>query len=408
MKRIIISVLLVFAITSAKTQSGYENVLKQIETNNTTLVALRQQTEADKLGNRTGLLPINPEVEFNYLWGNPNPIGNRTDFSVRQSFDFPTAYTARNRVANLQNENAELAFKAERINILLLAKQTCIELVYYNALAKEYAVRLQNAERIAEAYKIKLEKGETNILEHNKAQLNLTAVQAETARIEVEQKILLSELKRLNGGKEILNFELGILNYDEKAPIQNSEFKIQNSKLPANFENWYADAESKSPVLQYVRGQIEIDKQQIKLNQAMGLPKFSAGYMNEKMVNEQFRGMTVGMSIPLWENKNRVKQARAQMQAAEAVWEDSKVQFYTRLQVLYSKASTMQQNVRKFRQSLTENGNEPLLKKALDVGEISLLNYLLEVEYYYDALNKVLEIERDYELIVAQLWAVEL
>jgi hypothetical protein len=44
----------------------------------------------------------------------------------------------------------------------------------------------------------------------------------------------------------------------------------------------------------------------------------------------------------------------------------------------------------------------------LDAGEISLLNYLLEVEYYYDAINKALEAERNYQLTVAELSSVEL
>jgi outer membrane protein TolC len=107
----------------------------------------------------------------------------------------------------------------------------------------------------------------------------------------------------------------------------------------------------------------------------------------------------------LWENRNRVKQARAQTQATEALFEDSKVQFYNRLQILYQKATALQQSAQKLRLSLAENGNEPLLKKALDAGEISLLNYLLEIEYYYDAVNRVLETERDFELATAELWA---
>jgi len=353
---------------------------------------LRQQTEAEKLGNRTGLAPANPEIEFNYLWGNPSIIGNRTDINVRQTFDFPTAYAHRSKIAGLQNENAELSFKAERINVLLSAKQACIELVYYNALAREYAVRLQNAERIAQAYQSKLNAGETNALENNKAQLNLTSVQAEIVQIEVERAALLSELKRLNGGKEIV-FSVNVYSVND---------------LPPNFEDWFTTAESKSPVLQYVRGQIEIRQQQVNLNRALGLPKFSAGYMSEKVVGQRFQGVTVGMSIPLWENKNRVNYARTQTQAAEAIFEDSKVQFYNRLQTLYFKAAALQQNAQRVRQSLENNNNEPLLKKALDAGEISLLNYLLEIEFYYNEVNKVLEAERDFELTVAELWAVEL
>ena len=37
-----------------------------------------------------------------------------------------------------------------------------------------------------------------------------------------------------------------------------------------------------------------------------------------------------------------------------------------------------------------------------------MLDYLLEIGYYYDAIVQVLEAERDYELALAELSAVEL
>lgn len=384
--------LLVSVVFPVMAQNGFEDVLKQIEQNSSTLSALREQMEADKLSNKTGIFLPNPEVEFNYLWGNPSAIGNRKDFNVKQAFDFPTAYGHRNKISKMQNANLDMQYKSERINLLLSAKQACIELVYYNALAKEYTERLANAERIAQTYKARLDKGDTNILESNKAQLNLTTVQNEVARINIERETLLSELKRMNGG---IN-------------VQFSESSYPASSLPLNFDEWYTTAESKSPVLQYVSGQIEISRQQVKLNKAMGLPKFSAGYMSERVVGEKFQGISVGVSIPLWENKNRMKQAKVQVRAAESAFEDTKVQFYNRLQNLHLKASGLQQNAMKYRKSLQTFSNEPLLKKALDAGELSLLNYLLEIEYYYDAMNKVLEAERDFELSRSELSAVEL
>ena len=229
-------------------------------------------------------------------------------------------------------------------------------------------------------------------MENNKAQLNLATVQTETARIETERLTLLSQLKGLNGGKEIV--------------FTNIVYPANT--LTADFENWYSAAETKSPVLQYVIGQIEIGKQQVKLNRALGLPKFSAGYMSEKIVGEHFQGVTLGVSVPLWENKNRVRQAKAQVQAAESALEDSKVQFYNRLQTLFFKVSALQQNAQKLPKSLSDYSNAPLLQKALDAGEISRLNYLLEIEYYYEAMNKALEAERNYELAMAELSAVEL
>lgn len=378
----------VLIVLNVNAQSEYESVLQQVEANNTTLAALRQQTDAQKIANRTGLMPDNPEVDFSHLWGPENTM----DFSVTQTFDFPTAYGHRRKISALQNENVEHLYKTQRIEVLLSAKQKCIELVYYNILAKEYAARLKNAEFIADAYKTKLEKGETNILEHNKAQLSLASMQVEVAQIEAERIDLLAQLKLLNGGKDIV-FSAG--NYPANA-------------LPSNFEEWYAKAESENPELQAVRKQIEIDKQQIELNRAMGLPKFSAGYIGEITRDDFSHGVTVGLSIPLWENKNRVSEARAQARATEFALKDSQAQLYSRLQSQYLKASFLQQNALKLRKSLTENDNGPLLKKALEAGEISLLIYLQEIEFFYDAMDKVLETERDSESAAAEFWAAGL
>lgn len=49
-----------------------------------------------------------------------------------------------------------------------------------------------------------------------------------------------------------------------------------------------------------------------------------------------------------------------------------------------------------------------LLKKALDAGEISLLEYILEIGLYYDTVNQALEAERDYQKAYAELSAVQL
>ena len=401
MKHIIVIIISIFLALPLYSQNEIENVLKEIETNSTTLAALRQQMEAQKLGNRTGIFPANPEVEFNYLWGNPSAMGNRTDFSVKQSFDFPTAYAYHGKISDLQNTNVEFAYKSERLNLLLAAKQICIELIYKNALLKEYAVRLQNAEHIANSYKAKYENGDANILENNKSQLNLATVQSEITTLETERANLLSQLKSLNGGKDIY-YELLITNYDDKSSNRNLEFVI------SNFEDWYATAETKNPALQYLKGKVQIQQQEVKLQNSLWLPKFSAGYMSEKVVGQHFQGVSVGISIPLWENKNTVKQAQLAVKAQESLLADNKLQIYNRLQNLHTKAAALQQNAQKIRQSLANYNNAPLLQKALDAGEISLLEYLLETEYYYAAISKLLEAEREYQLAVAELEMVEL
>ena len=392
MKAIIISILALFGSISLYAQNNTNSVLTSIEENNTTLKALRETAESQKLENRTGIYLSNPEIGFNYLWGNPVDMGNRTDFSVTQTFDIPTITGMKSKVANGKNDLVEWQYKADRMNIMLEAKQYCIELIYYNALGKELNLRLEHAQTIAESYKKRLATGDANKLEYNKIQLNLSSVQGEMSRIEVERNTLLSQLKRLNGGKDVI--------FDES--------QFAQIQLPLNFDDWFINAEQKNPVLAYIKQEIEVSKRQVSVSKAMGLPTFSAGYMSEKVVGQRFQGISVGVSIPLWENKNRVKQAKAAVRAAESREADSKQQFYSNLQIQFNRAMGLQNTAQAYRKSLFTANSTDLLKKALDAGEISLLDYMVEIGLYYETVNQALQAEMDYQKAFAELSAVEL
>lgn len=392
MKAIIISMLVLFAAITVNAQNNINPVLSSIEENNTTLKALREQAEADKLQNKTGIFLDDPEVGFNYLWGRPTDIGNRTDFSVSQTFDIPTITGMKSRLANGKNNLVEWQYKADRMNILLEAKQYCIELVYYNSLLRELYLRLEHAETIAKGYKDRMDRGDVSILEYNKVNLNLSTIQGEISRMEVERDALLAQLKRLNGGIDVV---FNDANYGSR-------------ELPLNFNEWYVQAEDKNPVLAYVRNEIEVSQKQVSLSKAMNLPKFTAGYMSEKVVGQRYQGVSLGISIPLWSNKNQVKQAKAAVAAAQSREADTKQQFYSQLQIQYSKAMGLKTTADKYRKSLANVNNTILLKKALDAGEISLLDYMVEMGLYYDNVNQTLAAERDYQLAFAELAAVEL
>ncbi|MDR0725487.1 MAG: TolC family protein, partial [Prevotellaceae bacterium] len=68
------------------------------------------------------------------------------------------------------------------------------------------------------------------------------------------------------------------------------------------------------------------------------------GYKNqlEKVVGEAYQGISVGISIPLWENKNKVKQAKAALKATETKQADSRLQFYEYLGNLYERTKSLQ------------------------------------------------------------------
>lgn len=368
-------------------QNTIDNVLTEVEKNNTTLAAYRKSIDAEKIRNKTGLTPYDPEVEFNYLWGNPSAIGNRIDFSIKQSFDFPSVYYYKSQISDLKNEQSELEYKKLRNEVLFQTRVVCVKLTYFNALKIELKKRHANAMKVADAYKTKYNTGDVGILEYNKAQINLLNVAKEIEKIEIERNALLLELKTLNGGNSI-NFN-------------DSLFSLQT--IPADFEQWFTSVETNNPILELMKQEITISEKQVKLNIANSLPKVYVGFMSEKVVGQQFQGVNVGITIPLWENKNTVKYANARAIAMQSVEADAKLQFYNSMKALHTKVIALQNNVNDYRIKLAMYSNKELLEKAFSIGEISLTEYVYELSLYYDSIYKLLEMEMNLYLAIAEL-----
>lgn len=382
---IILSAIMAFG-ANMFAQNNIDRVLAQIEKNNTTLIALQKRVESDKIANKTDIFLQNPEIEFNYLWSN-DMIGNRTDFSATQVFDFPSAYSYKNQISNIKNEQLEHEYLKQKKELLLNARLICYDLIYTNALKAEISKRLIHAQNIADAYKSKLDIGETNILEFNKAQLNLLNLNNEKEVLSIEQEALQAELTRLNGGVQI-NF---------------SENEFQLAVLPADFEQWYVQAEQSNPLLNWLKKEVELSQKHISLNKALSMPKFQTGYMSESVVGQEFKGISLGMTIPLWESKNMLKQAKANALAIEYTASDKKLQFYSHLRMLHSKAVSLQINASEYKSKLQMFNNSELLKKAFYKGEITLINYMLELSLYYESVNNLLQLERDLNKTIAEL-----
>jgi outer membrane protein TolC len=388
----ILTLLILSAAPLLWAQSNLAAVLTAVEQNNTTLRALRDQTDAQQTANRTGIFLPGPEIELNYLWGSPVATGNRTDIAVRQSFDIPTLTGMKARAALRKNDLLALQYRTDRIAILLEAQQYGIALIYCNALKKEWDTRLEHAQTIADSYRERLAKGDANILEHNKALLNLATVQGAIARVEVERTALLAELTRLNGGTAVV---VDDVQYDDR-------------QIPPDFEAWFAQSGTKNPAFALAAQTVVLQKQDVALQRAQALPTLSAGYMSERVVGQQYQGISLGLSVPLWENKNRIRQAKAAVRAAESQQADAHRQLYSRLQTAYGRVCGLKALADSYRESLTVSNNALLLQKALDAGEISLLDYLLELGLYYATVDKAWEAERDFQTARAELLAAEL
>lgn len=382
----IITIFVFSAIINAEAQNNFQLLLQEIESNNITLQAIRKQVEADKAGNRVGNYPVNPEVEFDYLWGSPKETGNRVDLNVTQTFDFPTVYYHRSKVVEKKDRQVDLFYKQQSQAILLQVRLKCIELIYANRLKNELNQRLNHANELFEGYQKMLEKGETNVLEYNKAKLNKLNAEKDIQSVEMEMMTSRSELEQLNGGKKI--------------SVQIESYPVYT--LSPDFDEWFNSIKENIPLIQIASKDIELSKEEEKLRRALNLPKLSAGYMSERILGTTLQGVTIGVSIPLWENKNTIKYQKALTNSLQIQQEDVLMKSKNELRIQYGKSKNLFLLLRKYSELPNEN-NKDLLKKMLDSKQISLINYMLELSVYNGMIDEFLKIEKDYQLSVAQL-----
>lgn len=372
-------------------QNDIQAVLQAVEQNNTSIHVSRKTAEAEKAGNHTGLTLTDPEVEFGYLWGSPAGTGNRKDVSAKQSFDMATLTGAKRRMAQRKDELADWQYKADRQNILLEAKQLCMDVIYYNATLKELNVRLKNAEAIAAVQERRLKSGEGNKMEYNNVTLDLASVRGEMQRNQTEREAALAELTRLNGGQAVT--------------LTATEYPAE--PVAADFDQWYAETEKRNPALAYLKQQIEVGRQQVAVSKAEGMPTVSVGFMGE-YTREHYQGVTLGMSIPLWANKNRVRKAKADVEAAEARQTDARRQYYGSLRTLYQRQAGLRQTIDTYDQALRSTDNTALLKKALDAGSITVVDYLMGARLYYETIDRRMDALRSWHKVIAEMNAMTL
>lgn len=376
-KFLIISVILL--VCGAVSAQDFSAVLQQIEQNNTSLKALREQVDADKMASRTSLAPADPEVEVNYLWGNAVAEGNRFDLNAMQQFDFPTAYYYRKKIAEGRCSEAEWQYAIGRRQLLSEAESYCVEWVYRNAMQSELNRQFRQAEHLYEAYQTKFDKGECGILERNKAQLNVLNIRHLCERNELETNALRMELARLNGGQ----------------PIEVADSTFAAVALPLDFETWYAEAEAGNAVLHSLSEQSENASWEVKLGRSLWLPKLAVGYQSERIGGSVLQGIGAGISIPLWENSGKVRAAQARQVALQAGYADAQAQFREQMRIAWQKVVTMQCNLEQYRSEWQTVADFNLLTLALEGGQITLIEFLMEQSVYQTAFTQFLEAERD-------------
>lgn len=369
-------------------------VLEQVQANNRVLQASASTTEALKLQARTDNNLPDPEVSYSHLWGNREGMGFTGEFIASQAFDFPTLYAQRNRLNRERFRSFDAQQDILRQQILLQAQQVCMDLIYLNRLQALLDERLSNAEQLNRFYAEQLEKGVTNIIEVNKVELELLNARNESRQNLAAKITKLEELKVLNGG----------------IPLEFRDSLYRDTpSLPDNFDELQFEAVEALPEISSQIWNEAVAEEQIRIARQQWLPNLTLGYrMNPSTGGERYNGFIVGISVPLFSNRNKVKQAKAERLAAHLSTDVTMKTQIATLRQLWVKACELRKSIGEYDAVLKTQNSITLLNKAIQAGQISMVEYFANVTTFYQSMQNYLQLQNDYQKVVAEIYRYRL
>ena len=210
-----------FYVNGFSQDKNIGELLNEIEQNNTELKGYQSFIESQQLENRSNNNLPDPQLSGFYLPFGDNTTGDYTEYQLSQSFEFPTVYAARSKWNESKSQQLASAYANKRLEVLLKAKNTLLELAFLQKQKTIEAERKTQSKQVFDQIQKLFDTEQVGILDLNKAKIAWIQEQFVVEQIESEIQILLSKLKTLNGGNAIDGITSGIALPIEVGTVDN-------------------------------------------------------------------------------------------------------------------------------------------------------------------------------------------
>ena len=403
MKHILILAVALALTAKGHAQEGMEAILQQIARNNKALQANTQLIASQKLESKATNNLANPTLSYSHLWDSDDKNITVGELVISQSFDFPSLYATRNRVSRLKSTALDAQSAAVRQQVLLQAQQLCLDIVLLHQQQQLLDERLKNAEELAQMYAERLKTGDANALETNKINLELLNVRTESRTNATTLQNKLKELTALNGNLPLVP---GRPQPEPAMPVPEALglTDYTPTPLPADFTPVLNELLAADPALQALQHESAAARKQVSVSKQGWLPQLELGYRRNTETRHPLNGIVVGFSFPLFENRHQVKMAKSQALNVDYQKEDALLQASSALWQLYDEARSLQQSIDEYNDTFARQRDLSLLRKALEGGEISMIEYFVEVSVVYQSKANLLLLENQYQKVMAQMY----
>ncbi len=366
-------------------QSPFDHAVQSIVDSNAELQAKHSRYLGDIEAEKAENLLEGPEAEVEYKFA-PSGAENRWGASVSQAFDWPGLYGARRKAARYNAEAFRMLYEADRNAVALEAR---ILLLDYVQALRDVAL-LTDAEsnlkklndNLAKAY----ERESATILMIKKTRRELFEISGRRAEAEASLLRIKESLKAMGDGNVPLD---GITAFPEEVLLPLADYRA--TMLAAD------------PTLAAHSRLIDAANAGVSVNRAGRLPSFSLGYVHDYEEGFHFNGFSVGISLPSWGKNHSTSAAKAAAIAAGFEKENYAQSLEAGLVSDWYEASDLAIRLVPVKNEFADDNYLDLLSKSYDGGQLTIFEYLREINEYIDFKITLNELEHRYSTVVARL-----
>ena len=386
MKRMII-IAATLAMANAANAITIEDVIANVKQNNKELKYTTAQIDAQASEIKTNNNLSNPVVEGGYLFGK-GPAENKWEVGVSQEFEWPGLYSSRGAANKARVEAMKLGYSVKQLQLLTEAYGVCLDIISLNRQI-EYEKNIQsNIDALYEKNMKAFEHGEVSVIDINKLKVERIGLQQKIDDCVLRRDALVKQLEGYNANMPLAGVE------------SLNEYPAQQL---VSLDEYLAEAKESAPEVMQYRVDMAADEKDVKVAKMQGLPKFSLGYKHANEEGNSFNGATVGVSLPIFENRGKKKAAKAKAISSQLAYDNAVLVLTNEVTTNYNKATTLGKQLAGYSEALDGVNNVEILNKALAGGQISLLTYLQEVRYFVEARAVMLEMESEYNQVLVNL-----
>ena len=376
----LLSIMNIYAIT-------VDEILNTIANNNLSLQASNEKCKSLIYNIKSSNNLSDPEIGFEYHTGS-NVDGNKYGISVTQNIDWPGLYTSRSKTNKFRISATESQLVFERLNILLEAKQLCIQIINLNKKIESQTLVFNNISQLYTEYEKGFQYGEISILDINKLKVELLNSKRVLEQLVAQRNANIKLLYGLNGKNEIKDVD---------------KLSVYPSQSLESIETYLGQVLTLDPEVQTIEFNKKAAQNNISTAKMGWYPNFTIGYRYTDELGSKFNGVAVGVSVPIFSNKNKINEAKNDLISGEYNQQSAIALKESEIKANFEHIVTLQSQINSYKTILENDSNQLMLKKALDGGQITLLNYLLELKYFLEAKQTLLDLEYEYNTILTTL-----